>query len=52
MNPIIYNACMLLGLLLVGVGVFLMLGLGTALAAVGIMLIVLTAFAALFAGGG
>lgn len=46
MNPIIYNACMLLGLVLVGVGVFLVQGIGYALVAVGLLLLVLNAFTA------
>ncbi len=52
MNPIIYNACMLLGLVLVGVGVFLVEGIGYALAAVGLLLIALNAFTALLVRGG
>lgn len=52
MNAIIYNVVLLLGVTLVGVGVGMSCGLASALAVVGLLLIVLTLVGAIIATRG
>lgn len=50
MNKHVYNICMLLGLVLTGVGFGIAFGMGIGLAVAGLLLIVLTAAGARLAG--